>query len=190
MIRSANLSLFGFHKCRYCGAAAVTKSVDGICAECAFWLDIINKSPEEIEVVGDTCYRILPFVDNPPAGAILGSDGKTFYFMANDHTVKKSNDVWVVGKVPSRFAIKLAPTGCFITRGIYNRIMEGLFSCEAIGCYDRYHCLQYNYKLEYEMNAPFNKVPLDWVVGGEKCPSFINIAKIHGYVPYDISDIL
>ena len=190
MIKLNGLSL-NYKKCKYCGATHIAgENDDELCFECSFWLSIINNPPDGMEVVGDTCYRILPFQKNPPVGALLGNNGKTFYFMANDLTVKKSNDVWTIGKIPSRFSRKLAPSGYFVNKNIYDKLINDKFNCDAIGCYDRYHCLLYDYRQEFYMDAPFNKIPLDWKVGEEYCPSFINILKIPHFTPIDITDIL
>lgn len=158
-----------------------------VCSDCAIWLELIRTGRPYLETIAGICYDFLPPQKDIGAGDTLGG-GRMRYILKKDGSVKKSNDIWKVGVVPYRFRDKLPDTGWWITRKVYYRLLRGTFSCENMGCYDRYHCLRYNIKSEYG-TGPYNIIPKNWIVGDERCPSFCNILEIEHFDDYEILDI-
>lgn len=153
-----------------------------MCYECAYWSVFLESPrPEGLQVTGGVCYQVLPFVEEPTIYMLLGSRGEKRYFVTRQLEVIKSNDVWRIGRIPERFRDKLPDTGWFCNKSIYGKITNFNKRCNEIGCLDRYKCLRFKYELELE-NRPFNKVPEDWVAGGEHCLYFINTDLLENYV--------
>lgn len=148
-----------------------------ICYECAFWQNIIDYPPEHYEIVGSKCLKIMPLVKDKDRSMILGGKGKRRFFMRPDLTVFVSNDVWNIGTIPVHLRGQLPPTAFEITKRAYATLTKNPKRCIARGCFDRYHCARYKIELEDE-TGPFNKVPLSWKTGDERCRSFMNKQKI------------
>lgn len=187
---------FEMLECSMCGRKYSTFAFDdssrlfrimqnrNVCYKCAFWQDIIDNRPEHLEIVRGIAYRFLPYQYERLPNYILGNGGRVMYILGRDGIAKKSNDVWEIGEVPQHFREKLPNTAYLVDKNIYTRSQRRVsLSCNKVGCFDRYHCYFYDYKQEYE-TGPYNKVPKDWTVGGEKCPTFINICKIPDYEDY------
>lgn len=156
---------------------------ESVCYDCAYWLEIIENMPETYEIIDGVCYDFQPFCPKEKAKtANLGSNGKRMYILKNDGSVKMSNDVWDKGHVPKQFLDKLKDTAIFIPREVYEPLTIRKATCENKGCYDRYHCFFYDFRIEYD-KGPFNKIPKDWITGNEYCRAFANIAKIRGFNP-------
>lgn len=152
-----------------------------VCFECGYWLYLIEHKPEGLQIANGICYKILPFVEKPGFTIMLGSKGKTFFFVTKEKEVIKSNDVWRIGKIPERFRDRLPDTGWFCDRRVYEKLSKFNKPCKAMGCLDRYKCFRFNTELELE-NGPFNEVPKNWITGGEHCKHFLNTDLIENYV--------
>jgi len=153
---------------------------EGICYNCAYWKTIIKSPPQYMEVVNNQCLRIFPKVEKKDKSMILGGQGKVRYFMRPDLSVTKSNDIWVIGKVPEVFRDKLPNTMVEITQKGYTRlnVSKNKNKCSARGCFDRYHCVRYRIELENDHIGAYNQVPPAWKVGNERCKFFINKNEI------------
>lgn len=187
------------HKCPCCGktfwdftsmtkAHTFDKAWNGfVCNDCANWLKLAASKNANLEVIAGVCYDIQPPQKNIGAGDMLGGDGYMHYILKKNGEIKKSNDIWKYGEVPQCLRDRLPDTGWWISGKLFHRLRRGRFECQNIGCYDRYHCLLYNIKQEYE-SGPYNAIPRDWLVGDEKCPSFCNILDIEHYDSFETID--
>ena len=176
--------LNGVRFCTKCGARMLFQGYDTqfrlahimqrrqICYDCAYWEDLKEFPLENMEVIGNKCYRIGPVADRKDKSLILGGKGKMHYFMRPDWSVFRSNDIWLIGTIPERFRSEFAQTAVEVTIRVYRQLNRNNKKCKARGCLDRYHCLRYN--IELEKNGPFNTVPATWNVGDEHCGFFIN----------------
>lgn len=161
----------------------VTMQKKRICWECAYWAWYLHHLPERLEIVGNNCYQVFPFIKNPNFNQILGSNGKTKYLLKRNGACIRSNDIWWVNTIPYKYQNVLPPTGWWTTKRVYKSLQRSQHKCIARGCLDRYHCYRYQYQIEYD-KEPYNKVPKDWNIGGERCPAFIPITEIRGYDEY------
>lgn len=156
-----------------------------ICWECAYWENIIKTPPENMEIIGNQCYQIFPYIDtvNKTPDVVLGGKGKIRYLLKHNDKCIKSNDVWLIGTIPPQFQSQLSPTGWWVTNRYYNSLKRSNRKCYARACMDRYHCYRYKYQIEFE-EEPLNYPPLDWEVGNEHCPAFLPLREIKGYDEY------
>lgn len=181
--------LRGIKFCKSCGCKMLFQGYDlkhrlthsmlekQYCYECAYWQDKIDYPEEYLEVVGERALKILPLVTNRDTSMFLGTRGKMRYFIRNDSSLFKSNDVWLIGIIPERFRSLLKTTAKEITSQAFNNLYRNTKRCHARGCFDRYQCLRYKQDIE-KTNGPFNKVPKNWKTGDEHCKYFLN-AEIH-----------
>lgn len=171
------------------GAISKIMQNTGMCYECAYWTNFMDSPPPYLEIIGGTCYNVCPMAKRVP-NAMLGSKN-TKYILRKDGSVERSNDIWNLGDVPLSFRNKLRDTAYWVDKRIYDRLKDfGLRRCKAKGCMDRYHCLQFDYRIEFD-EGPYNIVPITWIVGDENCKDFINMLKIRGFDNYyDINDII
>lgn len=154
-----------------------------ICWECAYWEWFLSHLPERLEIIGNKCYQIFPFIKNPNFNQILGDNGKVKYLLKKDGSCIRTNDTWLINTIPFKYQDKLPPTGWWATKRVYKSLQRSQHKCVAKGCLDRYHCYRYQYQIEFD--APiYNKVPKDWIVGSERCPAFIPLIEIKGYDEY------
>ena len=145
---------------------------------------IINP-PECMEIINQTVYSFLPYQE-PRFGIILG---ETLYILRKNGELAMTNDAWNKGVIPWRFQDRLPNTAYSLSKKVFNKLSKGRMGCLARGCFDRYHCYRYNYRMEFDV-GPYNCVPKDWIVGSERCPAFINLKDIRGFDYIDINDIL
>ena len=189
-------------KCSYCGQNVLYYGLneksdickimlrDKICYDCAYWTNFMDNQDKNIEVIAGKCYRVYEYRKNKTVNMVLGCD-RVRYLMRKDFSVVKSNDIWPIGDVPARFRDKIQDTAYWINEKIFKRLSRlGKVKCSAVGCLDRYHCLFYDYKIEFTRPL-FNVVPLTWVPGGENCRDFVNMLEIKSFDGYyDINDLL
>ena len=152
----------------------------GMCFECGYWSGLIAKPPEYMQIASGICYNVMPYVENPTISMILGGKGKRVFFITKDMKAIKSNDVWLIGTIPSLFRDRLKDTGWFCDGKTYKKILNFDKKCNAIGCLDRYKCFRFRTELEIK-NGPFNEVPENWEDGGEHCRRFVNTDLICDY---------
>lgn len=177
--------LNGVRRCSCCGAKMLFQGYNTdhrlsrlmeqrmICYECAFWWDLIDFPPKDIEITSSKVLKINPFIENKEKTMYLGGKGKVRYFMRPDGTLIKSNDVWTVGTIPERFLPLLKRTLFEIAPWQYYRMFRYPGRCKAKACFDRYRCLRYKIEIENKRGA-YNIVPKYWKIGGEHCKSFLD----------------
>lgn len=156
-----------------------------ICWECAWWERIISHPPENMEIVGNQCYQVFPFVNKEerPVGTILGGKGRRHYLLKKNGDCIRSNDVWWIGEIPWRFQSQLKPTGWWTTLRYYSSLKRSHRHCHARACMDRYYCYRYEYKIEFDGDIKAMP-PHDWIIGGEHCPAFLSLFDIKDYDEY------
>ena len=161
-----------------------------ICHDCSNWLQLISFRMDKTEVISGVAYEVLPVVnDNDINCTIITGMDTMHYILKKDGSLIRSNDIWKIGDVPYHFRERLPDTGWWINRSIYNRIRQvGKHKCRQTQCYDRYHCLHYDYKIEFD-KGPYNYIPRDYIVGFENCRHFVNMNDIKDYDRYFDLDI-
>lgn len=186
LVRKCNVCKKKFFRAEYSLKRSSNDILDyakenGVCFECAYWLHLMKHKPKGFQVANGIAYRVLPFIEQPTISMLLGSKGKKYYFVTKRRKLIKSNDVWVIGKIPERFRKDISDTGWFCDKRVYGRLLRFDRLCKEVGCLDRYKCFRFDTKLELK-NGPFNKVPEKWVIGGERCGFFINTDLIKDYI--------
>ena len=183
------------YACTQCGATGFSFNVDrdtavtklmvdkGLCWECAYWEWFLSAEIQNMEVIDNRCYQVFPYTPKPSVNEVLGRKGKTAYILKKDGTCIKSNDIWWLNDIPYKYQDRLPATGWWITKPFYTKLARANHICQAKGCLDRYHCYRYEYQIEFK-SGPYNKVPLDWHVGGENCPAFLPLLDIQHYDEY------
>ena len=154
-----------------------------ICWECAYWGYFLKHLPKYLEIIGNRCYQVLPFIKDTSFNQILGGNGKTKYILKKNGDCIKSNDIWWINIIPWKYQSQLQPTGWWTTKRVYTSLQRSKHKCIAKGCLDRYHCYRYQYQNEFD-KEPYNKVPKNWIVGSERCPAFIPLREIKDYDEY------
>jgi hypothetical protein len=141
-----------------------------LCFPCAFWMDKIENPPQHSAVIGGS-YYIFDSLHVAPLSARKFDRGM-FFIMFNDMSFLVCAHVWISGIVPERFREQLPDNAQFISQQTFVRLRKNPFFCKSKGCWDRYACFRYDVNLEKD--GPWNKIPKDYVIGGEECGSFIN----------------
>lgn len=156
-----------------------------LCWECAWWENFMKSPPKYLEIVGDQCYQVYPYVpkEEDTQDAILGGQGKTRYLLKKNGDCIMSNDVWWIASIPQKYQLQLPPTGWWTTQHYYNSLNRSSRRCIAKNCMDRYHCYRYNYQREF-YDPPTVYPPHDWNVGDEHCPAFLPLKEIKDYDEY------
>lgn len=167
------------------GRLAKISQERSVCLECAKWLDLAENHPDGYEVIDGVVYKIFPKTKKTYA-TILGGNGVIKCVIRPDGTGITSNDVWTIGKVPERFLHLFPNTGWWIPSK-YKYRTKYVVQCKNKTCFDRYHCIRYDYHQEFA-EGPLNVPPLEWIVGDEKCPAFINILDVRNYNYFDTND--
>lgn len=157
-----------------------------LCWECAYWEWFSTNQPDGMEVIGNRCYQVFPFVENPSAEQILGGHSVR-YMLRKDRTCIKSNDIWWINTIPAKYQQQFKPTAWWVSRLFFKKMERSQHICHAKGCLDRYHCYRYDYRSEFD-KEPYNRVPKDWTVGGEHCPAMLPLHDIQDYNEYVIPD--
>lgn len=148
---------------------------DGVCFQCAFWLDKTN-NPDPNAVSIDGHYYIVNPSAAHPISLLKGGGGNWYYFLLNNGQLRESNNVWHQGEIPKRFRPRLPDNAVFLDHKRYKDIKENPFKCDKRGCWDRYTCLRYDIALEGD--GVFNTVPPDHKAGDEHCPSYTPKSKL------------
>lgn len=155
-----------------------------LCWECAYWEEFITNPPENLEIIGNQAYQIMPYIKDVEYGQILGGGHKRpRYILRKNWTSARSNDYWWIATIPSRFQHALKPTAWWTNRKTYESIQRSKHKCTAKGCLDRYHCFRYQYQIDFP-TGPYNNVPKDWNIGEEHCPAFISTRTIKDFDEY------
>lgn len=165
---------------------AIAMEKEHICWECAYWKKFLNTPHDDMDVISGSCYRIFPFIEKEDRRVeqILGGGGKkTYYILRRNGECFRSNDVWWINVIPSKYRLQLKPTAWWVTKNFWKSLKRSMHKCKAVGCMDRYHCYRYQYQLEFD-KEPYNHVPKDWIVGSEHCPAFLNLKDIKDYDEY------
>lgn len=188
------------YKCTKCGKPVFSFNADPsstiiklmdlkvICWDCAYWDLFLSSMPDNIEIIGDGCYQVLPLVEKDMQ--TLTGCNKPKYILKKDGTAIKTNDIWWLNVIPPHLQQQLPPTAWWITKSFYDKLQRSQHQCYAIGCMDRYHCYRYKYQEEFA-TGPYNAVPRDWRPGDEHCPAFLPLNEITDYTEYtSVSDII
>lgn len=188
------------YNCKRCGKpvfswnanaeSLVVQNMDAqqICWDCSYWELMSDMPPDNIEIIGDKCYQIFPYHEASPEEITGGN--KVRYLLKKDGSCIKTNDYWWVNTIPVKYQLQYPPTAWWVSKHFYEQLLRSQHQCEARGCLDRYRCFRYKYQMEFE-TGPYNKVPLDWVPGGEHCPAFTPLIEIENYTEYvSVSDII
>lgn len=141
-----------------------------VCANCAFWMNIVKTPPANYEVINGMMFIVRPIVKRP-LNYIKASEGTEFYIRKLDGTLIKTNNLWNLGEIPKHFIKHFPDTAIFLNLMTYQSLKNDPWVCHAKGCWDRYQCLRYD--VASEDGKPFNIVPDNHVSGDERCPSFI-----------------
>ena len=150
-----------------------------ICYDCAYWKNLINYPPPNMEIVGNTCLKVFPKVEKKEKTMLLGGKGKIRFFIRTDWSeLVTSNDIWPIGTIPEIFKEQLKPTLIELPKNIYKKLEKYNRRCKARGCFDRYNCFRYELEIEKDKIGAFNKIPPAWKVGNEHCRYFINLTEI------------
>jgi len=173
--------LNGVRFCSCCGARILFQGYNeqnrfahimeqkGICYDCAYWQNLIEYPPKNMEVLSNQCIVINPFVaDSKDKSIILGGKGKKRWFVKQGAQLIMSNDIWVIGTIPERFRNQFKTSVYEITKKAYNQLRRNSKWCKARACMDRYNCFRYDLSLE-DKYEPYNKIPKKWRVGDEHC---------------------
>lgn len=143
-----------------------------LCYECCYWEKICEETKRSRVLVHNGICYIAKSTRMRPLSYLSMYQGRHFYaVMYRTHTLVDTNHLIRVGKVPPQFKDRLPDNALFISLLSYKKLRADTFVCRAKGCYDRYRCLRYNSETE---GTPFNKIPEDYEIGSEKCPSFVD----------------
>lgn len=149
-----------------------------LCFECAYWINYIaNPDPNAIIASHKVIKQIEPFryVNMTQARK------KDMQFVIDLKTkqIYGCSGLIVRAEIPQAFWDKMPDQYKLISKDTYSRFYKfQAANCRAKGCYDRYHCWWYHPEL-VEGDTPWNKIPDNYVVGSELCPSFINKSQIY-----------
>lgn len=146
---------------------------EGLCYDCAYWKHTISNLRSGTLVIDGEIWESVVPLSRP---SLRQSKTKGLRFIINIETKEVFGATGLVlkGKVPDRFSGQVKNTHKFISREDYVR-MQGYNAemCLSKGCFDRYHCVWYNAAVA-EPDEPWNKIPKNYVIGSEDCPSFVN----------------
>lgn len=170
-------------KCSKCGAefdlsdytfdspvATIMREME-LCHHCAYWIEMLEYPEQPYEIIdGDVWVYGQPIYYTDNANLTLPA-----FVMKKDKSIAKLPYPNCIGPLPDDFREQYPDTARFIDRQSYKRIKSRAgIECRAVGCYDRYNCFWYDPKLR-EPYGPWNEIPKYHKVGGENCPSFVNI---------------
>lgn len=156
---------------------------DETCWSCAYWKGVVSDKSMNLVIVDGTCYDFKPWVSPPyPPNATMGMNGRKFFILSLDGKIHRSNDAWLIGKVPWNFRRELPDNAVEITMTAYAKLRNRRVYCCDKGCLDRYSCLFYDMNIE-DKAEPFNSIPHDWVSGKEYCSSFLGVEELKKFTP-------
>lgn len=174
--QSCDLDLF----CHYKGRTKRMRQ-ERLCFDCAYWMDYIDNPIPDTAIVSGALYSFVPDRREIDRRNIRKT-GITFALDMNNREIVTCISPIFKAKVPKSFSELLPDQYRFISAETYFRIKEYCAPhCTSKGCFDRYHCFWYNAQL-MESRGPWNKIPKDYIIGGEMCESFIDKERM--YVDY------
>lgn len=148
-----------------------------LCFECAYW-KLLIRNLKDYHIVIDGEVMFVRLLAKPTLRQARRNNGD---FIIDLKTKEVYNAIGLasVGKIPERFIGQVQNTHKFITREEYIRI-QGYDAevCLSKGCFDRYHCVWYNAAIA-EPAEPWNKIPKNYKIGSENCPSFVDKNVLH-----------
>lgn len=174
-----------FFNCKHCGkqidldtfftpvqSLTAPMRKNQLCFECAFWMDILKDPPQHSAVVDGSMYIFEP-VEHQKAVREM-SKGVSLILDLTNNTALAIKITKTIGVIPQQFRQECPDQYRFITYPAFRAVNRYAgVSCEAKGCWDRYHCFWYN-KEKSEPDGPWNKIPTRHQPGDEMCESFIN----------------
>ena len=144
-----------------------------LCFDCAYWMDKLLKPNPDTAIISGGLYKINGPFTRVPFRRTRAIDLQ-FVIEVNSTNVYATKDITLIGEIPIRLSQMVPDQYRFITREEYRRIIRFESDmCLSKGCFDRYHCLWYRADIA-EPEEPWNKIPKDYQIGGECCPSFID----------------
>lgn len=150
-----------------------------LCFECAYWTDYIEHPSPGTVIISGGVYEFTPIFTKIDWRQLKKKD-MVYAIEIKTGKAVSGYKPFFIGSVPDNFKEKLPDQFKFISKETYLRIVNHQGGpCMAKGCWDRYHCYWYDAKLA-EPKKPWNKIPKDYQIGNELCPSFIN--KFYMYV--------
>lgn len=157
------------------GTADIREAISKkICFECLFWERFAVMLHQTIEVINGKVYQIEKIqkqdsgIENDLRSNIKN---KCYIMYLENKTVEQLNRAVYIGIPPEKYKSKFPNTAIFIKKSTYLKLTKCYIDCDNKGCWDRYHCFQYNIAKEKE---PWNVVPKYHKIGNENCPCFIN----------------
>lgn len=178
-MRKRKVPLVLKYKCSKCGAIVnldkynpahptVSRMIkEGLCYHCAYWNRFLERKKRNLEIVGGKIYLF-------DKKYVFGNRkfNETRYIIHTQGDVKKLRKSFYIENTPIGYNIP--DTGTFISQRAFRTMSNRNEKyCRAIGCYDRYHCMLYHPEIT-ETNGPWNAIPKNYKVGGERCPSFLD----------------
>ncbi len=149
-----------------------------LCFGCAYWMTWIAENRLSAIIVDGGIWEPLEPLFMPTIKQAIGKSIKLLMEYST-RRIYGCNSIALRSKVPDKFVNELPDQYTFITfeqyRRIYNYDAE---MCLSKGCFDRYQCFWYNAKIA-EPNEPWNKIPKNYKIGSECCPSFVNKNDIY-----------
>lgn len=153
-----------------------------LCFDCAYWNGIVRNPQPNTAIISGGLYHISNLKTYLNGNEIRIPKWRFLQDMSSNKA-RACTDCKLIGVVPPQFKSVLPDRYRFITKEAFVRIQQYRGTqCLCRGCWDRYYCFWYN-RSEAEPHGAWNKVPKDYVIGGEKCESFINKNTM-----YDISN--
>lgn len=135
-----------------------------LCFECVYWMDIVSNPVPFQQIIDGSCYSALPFLSD--------WEGKVYYIFMKNGTILRSRCLVPYGKIPKKFIKKFPNTGTFVPWSTARIIKANQgHKCFRKGCWDRTHCHW------YKGPEGWNKIPKNYVLGGEMCPIFVDKTK-------------
>lgn len=173
------------YDCLYCGSPVRMASFnllyeipkimhrEHLCYRCASWeRRMENPDPNRI-IIDSNLYVAYPFDKTP--NHFKAQKGRIYFIIFWDGRTLKTNNMQIIDTVPEPLRPAFPDTAVFAGYHKYRKVraMYG-YHCHRKGCWDRYNCLWYDLAKE---KKPWNKIPKDWVPGGEYCPNYIQKIK-------------
>lgn len=149
-----------------------------ICFECAYWMNQLSTPEPDTIIVSGKLYKLTMPLERLPLSKTRAK-ALQFIVRAGTKEVYAVTGMILRGVIPPRLSQLVQDQYKFITRDEYCRVIRfDAEMCLSKGCFDRYHCLWYRSDIA-EPDEPWNIIPKDYQIGGERCPSFINKYKLY-----------
>lgn len=136
-----------------------------VCFNCSFWLNAAQNPILHAQVIDDQLFSFPP---------VVKKGGKVRHILTIKGEMIDSTELFNYGKIPEQFKHLFPTTAHFVKCHVYRKLKTN-YTCRRLGCWDRINCFWFR-----EKNRNWNKIPKDYVPGGEHCPMYINILNPNG----------